>query len=82
MSDKLDILTVIHDEVKKTGKSVSNIYKILNGNGDEGLVTQVSKNTDHREAQVKKAGKVSWLWITTAFTVAAGIVLFVITQLL
>ncbi|MCP4627321.1 MAG: hypothetical protein GY850_27980 [bacterium] len=48
-------ITLIKDAVKRTEKTTQSIYKILNGNGQDGIVTEV--------ALLKQSNKRSWWWL-------------------
>jgi len=70
------ILEMIHEDVKSVKSSVSNIYKIINGNGKIGLVTKVELNTkdiaDHAAEQGKRSDTKLFVFITIIAAVIGG----------
>uniref|UniRef100_A0A6M3IL24 Uncharacterized protein n=1 Tax=viral metagenome TaxID=1070528 RepID=A0A6M3IL24_9ZZZZ len=60
----------IKDDIKEIKETVKDIYKILNGNGSEGIVTKVALNRQ----SIKRA----WIWLGSISLGIMGIAFFVI----
>ena len=74
--DKEAKIAVLEDNSTKTYDTVQKIYKILTGNGEQGLVTQTSLN--------KQSLKRLWVFAGTLFTaqttLVTGLFLFVLKK--
>jgi len=69
-----DLRTDTQDLRKSNDAGHQNIYKILNGNGQTGLVTRVDRNTGFRKGAIKTI-----LWLMTPLYVAIiGLVIKII----
>uniref|UniRef100_A0A6M3L084 Uncharacterized protein n=1 Tax=viral metagenome TaxID=1070528 RepID=A0A6M3L084_9ZZZZ len=60
----------IKDDIREIKETVKDIYKILNGNGSEGIVTKVALNRQ----SIKRA----WIWLGSISIGIMGIAFFVI----
>lgn len=64
-----EIIQLIHDDVKEVKRDVKDIYKILNGNGHDGLTHKVDRNSAFR---IKIERREYRLWGALA-SIAVGI---------
>ena len=74
MSDET-LTQQIFQELIEVKNQINKIFTTLHGNGREGLKTQVSKNTDHRNG----ANKLIWLLIAPLY---GGIVTIILKMFL
>jgi hypothetical protein len=64
-------LAVIKDSVKRIDETTTGIFKILNGNGETGLVTKVALNQQQSKSQETAINR---LWMTVRiFIIPIGV---------
>ncbi len=44
-----ELLSMIHDDIREVKDDVKSIYRIINGNGDDGLTHKVARNSEFRK---------------------------------
>ncbi|NQS97371.1 MAG: hypothetical protein HQ591_02855 [candidate division Zixibacteria bacterium] len=75
--DVHDLKAAVHD----TGDKVCELRNTITGNGGEGLITAVSKNTDHRINSEKQRHQDNMLWKRVVPSVVGGVMVGIIMLL-
>jgi len=74
MAVEIQLLMELRRDVAEIREDVRNIYRILNGNGRDGLMVKIDRNTGFR----RNAARVLWMLFGTVTGLAASIVVILV----